>query len=121
MRATQPAIANRKRTIILALIALLLALSQVEGLVTNIALASTSAALNAGYDLSWWTVDGGGHTFSTGDGYALGGTVGQPDAGVLSGGDYTLGGGFWGGGAAAVEHEIYLPLVLRQLEGLVIK
>lgn len=113
MRATQPAIANRKRTMFLALLALLLvlshALSQVE-VVTNIALASTSAALSAGYDLSWWTVDGGGHTLSTD--YTLGGTVGQPDAGVLSGGDYTLGGGFWGG-AAAVEHEIYLPLVLR--------
>jgi hypothetical protein len=34
---------------------------------------------------------------------------------VLTGGDYTLGGGFWGSGAAAVEYEydIYLPTVLR--------
>jgi hypothetical protein len=101
----------------LALIALLLVLSHglglSKGLVANIALASTSAALSAGYDLSWWTVDGGGHTLSISGDYILGSTVGQPDAGVLSGGDYTLGGGFWGGGAAAVEHEIYLPLVLR--------
>ncbi len=54
-----------------------------------------------GYDLSWWTVDGGGHTFSTSaDGvYSLGGTIGQPDAGLLTGGDYTLAGGFWRGGA----------------------
>lgn len=52
------------------------------------------------YDLSWWTVDGGGATFSSGGSYELGGTIGQPDAGTLSGGDYTLGGGFWGGGAA---------------------
>ena len=50
------------------------------------------------YDLSWWTVDGGGATFSGGGDYDLGGTVGQPDAGTLSGGDFTLGGGFWGGG-----------------------
>lgn len=106
MRATQSAITNRKRVILLALIALLLALSQVEGL--------ASAALGAGYDLSWWTVDGGGHTLSTGGDYTLGSTVGQPEAGVLSSGDYTLGGGFWGGGGAVTAwHEIYLPLVLR--------
>ncbi len=64
-----------------------------------------------GYDLSWNTIDCGGHTFSSGGGYTLGGTVGQPDAGVLAGGDYTLAGGFWPGGA--VEYRIYLPLVLR--------
>jgi len=52
-----------------------------------------------------------GHTFSSGGGYTLGGTVGQPDAGVLSGGGYTLAGGFWGG--AAVPYRVYLPLVLR--------
>ncbi|MGB9723333.1 MAG: hypothetical protein ACPL7G_05495 [Chloroflexia bacterium] len=64
-----------------------------------------------GYDLSWNTVDGGGYTWSTGGGYTLGGTVGQADAGALSGGDYTLAGGFWGGGAA--RYGIYLPLVVR--------
>jgi hypothetical protein len=58
-------------------------------------------------------VDAGGQTFSTGGGYTLGGTVGQPDAGALSGGDYVLGGGFWGGGALAVAYSVYLPLVLR--------
>ena len=31
-----------------------------------------------GHDLSWWTVDAGGQTFSTGGGYSLGGTAGQP-------------------------------------------
>jgi len=68
-----------------------------------------------GYDLSWWTVDGGGTTFSTSaDGaYTLGGTIGQPDANVLQGGDYTLAGGFWTGGAIIERNSIYLPLVLR--------
>ena len=66
-----------------------------------------------GYDLSWWTVDSGAATSAAG-GYTLNGTAGQPDAGGLSGGGYTLGGGFWGGGSAAVEsRELYLPLVLR--------
>jgi hypothetical protein len=65
------------------------------------------------YDLSWWTVDGGGGTSSTGGGYALGGTAGQPDVGAsLTGGGYTLIGGFWRGGPALGQH-IYLPLVLR--------
>ena len=67
-----------------------------------------------GYELTWWTVDGGGYTFSSGGGYELGGTAGQPDAGVLSGGGYTLGGGFWKGGvAAAAQYKVYLPLVVR--------
>jgi len=67
-----------------------------------------------GYELSWWTVDGGGHTYSVGGGYELGGTIGQPDAGVLAGGGYTLGGGFWRGGATSASyHRVYLPVVLR--------
>jgi hypothetical protein len=68
-----------------------------------------------GYELAWWTVDGGGHTYSAGGGYELGGTIGQPDAGVLAGGGYTLGGGFWQGGEAVGKMiRVYLPLVLRQ-------
>jgi len=50
------------------------------------------------FDLTWSTVDGGGGTFSTGASYSLGGSIGQPDAGYMSGGVYTLSGGFWGGG-----------------------
>jgi hypothetical protein len=72
------------------------------------------ASANQGFDLSWSTIDGGGGTFSTGGDYSLGGTVGQPDAGVLSGGVYTLAGGFWSGGAQVVtQHFISLPLVIR--------
>jgi hypothetical protein len=75
----------------------------------------TSTTLSAGYDLTWWTVDGGGATFSTGGAYSLGGTASQPDAGLLAGGDYTLGGGFWGGGAPPGErYWIYLPLVVNR-------
>jgi hypothetical protein len=65
-----------------------------------------------GYDLSWWTVDGGGTTFSRGGGYALGGTAGQPDAGSPEGSGYTLDGGFWGG-ALTRQYHVYLPLVMR--------
>lgn len=70
------------------------------------------AQFDSGYDLSWNTVDGGGYTWSEGGDYALGSTIGQPDAGVaLTGGDYTLAGGFWGGTAAW--YRLYLPLLLR--------
>jgi uncharacterized repeat protein (TIGR01451 family) len=48
------------------------------------------------YDLSWFTVDGGGATFSTGGSYSLGGTIGQPDASnAITGGTFSLVGGFW--------------------------
>ena len=78
---------------------------------TFLMVSSVSAATVADYDVSWWTVDGGGTTNSSGGSYTLGGTAGQPDAGVLTGGDYTLAGGFWGG--ASAEYRVYLPLVLR--------
>jgi hypothetical protein len=72
------------------------------------------ALAQTGYDLSWWTVDGGGATLITGEGYRLSGTIGQPDAGVLTGGGYTLGGGFWRGGeVVSTRHYVYLPLVVR--------
>jgi hypothetical protein len=63
------------------------------------------------YDLYWWTVDGGGDTLSVGGGYSLGSAIGQPDAGPLIGGEYTLAGGFWNRSPIATNSFIYLPLV----------
>jgi hypothetical protein len=51
-------------------------------------------ALAQPYDLPWFTVDGGGNV-STGATYSITGTIGEPDAGTLSGGNYSLSGGFW--------------------------
>ena len=62
------------------------------------------------YELTWYTVDGGG-TYSAGGGYTLASTAGQPDAGLVAGGGYTLYGGFWAGGL--VPYRLYLPLILR--------
>jgi hypothetical protein len=53
-----------------------------------------------GFDLSWHRIAGGGETYSTGGAFQLGGTIGQHEAGVMSGGDYALSGGFWSGGDA---------------------
>ena len=47
-----------------------------------------------GFDLSFFTIDGGGGS-SAGGGFTLSGVIGQPDPGVLSGGPYTLQGGFY--------------------------
>ncbi|MHC4109770.1 MAG: hypothetical protein ACYSUY_01770 [Planctomycetota bacterium] len=49
------------------------------------------------YELSWYTIDGGGGR-SGGGQYELLGTIGQPDAAWSSGGDYELLGGFLSGG-----------------------
>ncbi|GIV08242.1 MAG: hypothetical protein KatS3mg019_0333 [Fimbriimonadales bacterium] len=66
---------------------------------TIAALVGIAAAQSGGgYDLSWWTIDGGGITFATGGSFDLGGTIGQPDAtslNALTGGAFTLTGGFW--------------------------
>ena len=66
-----------------------------------------------GYTLARWTIDGGGVTFSTSEGYTLGSTAGQPEAATWAGGRYSLGGGFWGAMSILEEYGIYLPLVLR--------
>ena len=63
------------------------------------------------YTIEWYTIDSGGGSIGNGT-YALNGTIGQPDAALLSNGSYSLIGGFWGG--SAVQYRIYLPLVLKQ-------
>jgi hypothetical protein len=80
-------------------------------LVAGVALAQTGA----GFDLTWWTVDGGGGTVS-GGGYTLTGTAGQPEPGpALSGGEYTLLSGFWPGGGEAPSCDV--PLTGVTLSG----
>jgi hypothetical protein len=81
---------------------------------------SVAVAQSGGpFDLTWYSVDGGGQTSppsgrSTGGSFALSGTIGQPDAGPpLGGGTFGLGGGFWTGGATA-PYRVYLPIVMRE-------
>jgi hypothetical protein len=80
-------------------------------LITLLALVVRRVDAQSGgdYDLSWWTVDGGGGSLS-GGAYTLEGTIGQADAGTASGGAYTLEGGFW---SAFAWHQLFIPLVLR--------
>ena len=65
------------------------------GLAVVLVALAVFAADAQDYAIDWWTVDGGGGT-STGGVYSVSGTIGQPDAGEMSGGTFTLVGGFWG-------------------------
>ena len=77
-------------------------------------LGAISVQAQGGYDLDWWTVDGGGASPSPGTGYSLGGTIGQPDAATWQGASgYTLSGGFWVTGSAVAGYEVFLPVVIR--------
>jgi hypothetical protein len=71
----------KRRVVLMALFGL--------GLIVSISLGQ--------YELSWYTIDGGGGR-STGGPYVLTGTIGQPDAAYSRGGNYELLGGFWPGG-----------------------
>lgn len=73
--------------------------------------STTLAASEAGYQLNWYTMDGGGGN-SSGGIYALSGTIGQADAGLMSGGSYTLVGGFWAP-LGKMYINLYLPFVRR--------
>jgi hypothetical protein len=63
-------------------------------------LAAPAAAQS--FDLSWHTMDGGGG-ISSGGGFTLHGTIGQPDAGPaggpMAGAGFELTGGFWAASA----------------------
>jgi hypothetical protein len=53
------------------------------------------AAPGQSYSVDWYKISGGGG-ISTGGTYQVSGTIGQPDAGgTLSGGQYSVTGGFW--------------------------
>jgi hypothetical protein len=68
-------------------------------LASAIAVVLAASSAHAQYDLSWFTVDGGGAMSSTGGTFTLAGTIGQPDASSFSppmtGGTFELVGGFW--------------------------
>lgn len=65
------------------------------------AMSSLNAVLAQNYSIDWYKISGGGGT-SAGGVYQVSGTIGQPDAsGAISGGNYSVTGGFWSLIAAA--------------------
>ena len=76
-------------------------------------LASRALAGVEAFNLPWWTVDSGGGV-ATGGNFALTGSIGQPDAGNMSGGSYKLTGGFLAGPAGQpAPYKLYLPLTFK--------
>ena len=71
------------------------------------------SACVADYNINWYTIDGGGGVSVKGD-YELAGTIGQPDAGVISGGGFVLSGGFWAGSYGCVVNLTDLVIFLDQ-------
>ena len=60
-----------------------------------LALALAASVASAQYSVDWFKFSGGGGT-STGGVYSVSGTIGQPDAGgPMTGGNFSLTGGFW--------------------------
>ena len=78
-------------------------------LVLALTLAATGVVLASNGIEFPRSVLSGGATDSAGGGVSLRATLGQPIVGVISGGDVTLGQGFWFGGTRS--YGIYLPLI----------
>jgi hypothetical protein len=67
-----------------------------------------------GYRLTLGTTAPGGT--AVGGSYTMHVSVGQAEAGIQTGGDYGLGGGFWGGGPlteASPISNLFLPVLIR--------
>ncbi len=74
---------------------------------------------NGDYEITWSTIDNGGGA-STGGTYSLVGTIAQPDAGEMAGGDYKLAGGFWPRGplvSCFVDFEHFAQFAMYWLDG----
>ena len=88
-----------KKIIILLMTILLLLLAAAV-----LAQGSGSYSLPRFHTSSGGALSGGTYTMLT--------SAGQAEAGVMQGKGYTMGGGFWGGGAVReISYEIFLPTV----------
>lgn len=69
-----------------------------SALLAALALTSTTAVADerGGFEMIWFTIDGGGAMYTEGGDFVLSGTIGQWDAGQpMAGGSFILTGGFW--------------------------
>ena len=71
--------------------------SRAAAVISGVLTACICLASPPEYELGRSSVDGGGVMRSTGGEFELSGTIGEPDAGVMDGGAFTLSGGFWFG------------------------
>jgi hypothetical protein len=86
----------------------LAALLVVTMLIAGLAFSAARAA--GGYEVSWYTFDGGGW-ISTSPAYTVMGTIGQPDTGQhTTSVGYSLTGGFW---AWVAQYLSFAPLIRK--------
>jgi hypothetical protein len=64
------------------------------GLLWMLACGSAPTLLAQSFSIDWYTIDGGGGT-SSGGPFSLTGTIAEPETAVMSGGGFTIEGGFW--------------------------
>ncbi len=95
-----------------------------------VALATLGGAMLVAqeYEVSRSTINGAGAMRSTGGDFEVSGTIGQADAGAMSGDDFTLTGGFWvellpgdcneDGGVNVFDHHTFAPCMNGPNSGL---
>jgi hypothetical protein len=77
-------------------------------------LTLTASRLHGQFAVDWHQIAGGGGASSNG-GFQISGTIGQPDAGpAMSGGSYSITGGFWALSALQSEGAPSLSIVLTR-------
>jgi hypothetical protein len=68
---------------------------RIASLLAALVLTVGLTAVAQEYEITRSTIDGGGVMRSAGGEFELSGTIGQPDAGTMTGGAFELNGGFW--------------------------
>ena len=71
-------------------------LNRAQTLFVSLATAGLASAAHAQLEMNWFTIDNSGGRMTGGNQLVLEGTVGQHDAGPLSGNGFVLSGGYWG-------------------------
>jgi len=75
-------------------------------------ISDVHASASPEYRIDWWTIDGGGAISSSRGDFSLSGTIGQPENGTSSAGNFAVSGGFWGGSTPTI-YRIILVLLFR--------
>jgi len=100
-RSSRGKLANKGTSTMINKFKSVLSRSAFPCVLTATAIATSSVAAGPGggsFEITWYTIDGGGTSSTTGGSFDLAGTIGQPDAGpTMTGGDFSLTGGFWAG------------------------
>lgn len=82
-------------------------------LIVSILLVLVCGSAKAEYEISWYSIDGGGGTSSSAA-YSLSGSVGQADAGLSSHDTFVQSGGYWAGSFGCVVNLTDLALFCGQ-------